>query len=46
VVISEKGTKLGMRSGGRLWNEKKREPFGLNQLIVLRTSRNGTFALR
>ena len=35
VVISEKGTKIGMRSGGRLWNEKKREPFGLNQLIVL-----------
>ena len=46
VVISEKGTKLRMRSGGRLWNEKKREPFGLNQLIALRTPRNELFALR
>jgi hypothetical protein len=27
VVISEKGTKLGMRSGGRLWNEEEEGAF-------------------
>ena len=27
AMISEKGMKLGMRSGGRLWNEEKEGAF-------------------